>query len=254
MNRQAFGDQIDIHGGGRDLIFPHHENEIAQSEALTGKQFAKYWIHNGLIKVNGQKMSKSLGNSLLLADLLDAFSPEAVKYALLQTNYRGDINVTDNLFKDAEKHMYGFYKTLAEVGDSGLTADYSGSGTIDEEFNRAMDDDFNTAKALADLFGIFKSIKAKLKAGDGTAVGDAEQVVKTYGLLGLFKSNPKEFISEYEAKNKQDVPDKVLELVAERAAAKQNRDWGRADAIRDEIAKLGYAVKDTKDGVVVEKL
>ena len=117
-----------------------------------------------------------------------------------------------------------------------------------------MDDDFNTAKALADLFGIFKSIKAKLKAGDGTAVGDAEQVVKTYGLLGLFKSNPKEFISEYEAKNKQDVPDKVLELVAERAAAKQNRDWGRADAIRDEIAKLGYAVKDTKDGVVVEKL
>ncbi len=254
MNRQAFGDQIDIHGGGRDLIFPHHENEIAQSEALTGKQFAKYWIHNGLIKVNGQKMSKSLGNSLLLADLLDAFSPEAVKYALLQTNYRGDINVTDNLFKDAEKHMYGFYKTLAEVGDSGLTADYSGSGTIDEEFNRAMDDDFNTAKALADLFGIFKSIKAKLKAGDGTAVGDAEQVVKTYGLLGLFKSNPKEFISEYEAKNKQDVPDKVLELVAERAAAKQNRDWGRADAIRDEIAKLGYAVKDTKDGAVVEKL
>lgn len=254
MNRQAFGDQIDIHGGGRDLIFPHHENEIAQSEALTGKQFAKYWIHNGLIKVKGQKMSKSLGNSLLLADLLDAYSPEAVKYALLQTNYRGDINVTDNLFKDAEKHMYGFYKTLAEVGDSGLTADYSGSEAIDEEFNRAMDDDFNTAKALADLFGIFKSLKAKLKAGDGGAVGDAEQVVKTYGLLGLFKSNPKEFISEYEAKNKQDVPDKVLELVAERAAAKQDRDWGRADAIRDEIAKLGYAVKDTKDGTVIEKL
>ena len=105
MNMQAFGEQIDIHGGGRDLIFPHHENEIAQTEALTGKQFAKYWIHNGLIKVNGQKMSKSLGNSLLLADLLEKYHPEVIKFALLQTNYRGDINVTDALFPEAEKHM-----------------------------------------------------------------------------------------------------------------------------------------------------
>ena len=98
MNRVAFGEQIDIHGGGRDLIFPHHENEIAQTESLTGKQFAKYWTHNGLIKVNGQKMSKSLGNSLLLEDLLEKYSNEAIKLALLQTNYRNDINLYDGIF------------------------------------------------------------------------------------------------------------------------------------------------------------
>ena len=253
MNRKAFGDQIDIHGGGRDLIFPHHENEIAQSEALTGKQFAKYWIHNGLIKVNGQKMSKSLGNSLLLADLLDEYSPETIKYALLQTNYRGDINITDNLFKDADKHLYGFYKILAEVESSGLISEGL-SEEIDAEFNRAMDDDFNTAKALADLFGIFKNIKAKLKAGDNSAAADAKQVVKTYGLLGLFKSDPQEFISAYEARNKQDIPNEVLELAGARALAKQNKDWARADEIRAQIAALGYSVKDTKDGAVIERL
>lgn len=264
MNRNAFGDRIDIHGGGRDLIFPHHENEIAQSEALTGKQFAKCWIHNGLIKVNGQKMSKSLGNSLLLEDLLKDYSPETVKYALLQTNYRGDINITDNLFPDADKHLYGFYKTLDEVDNSGLKCDENDSANtqvskqIDEEFNRAMDDDFNTAKALADLFAIFKSIKAKLKAGDGTAVSDVNQVRETYGLLGLFKCEPKKFIEYYEAKcggnSGSEIPSQVLELVEKRALAKQNKDWAQADAIRAEITALGYSVKDTKDGAVIEKI
>ena len=160
MNMAALGEQIDVHGGGRDLIFPHHENEIAQTESLTGKQFAKYWIHNGLIKVNGQKMSKSLGNSLLLSDLLDEYKPDTIKYALLQTNYRGDINITNELFPDADKHMYEFYKTLEEVKESGLECDKQ-SKWIDDGVNRAMDDDFNTAKALADLFGIFKGIRAK---------------------------------------------------------------------------------------------
>lgn len=255
MNRAAFGDQIDIHGGGRDLIFPHHENEIAQSEALTGKEFAKYWIHNGLIKVNGQKMSKSLGNSLLLEDLLNKFSAETIKYALLQTNYRGDINVTDNLFTDADKHIYGFYKILDEVDNSGLVCE-GGNEEIDNEFNRAMDDDFNTAKALADLFAIFKNIKAKLKSGDAGAAADAAQVRKTYGLLGLFRAEPKKFMESYEAKNggNANIPAEVSALVAERTLAKQNKDWAKADAIRAQITALGYSVKDTKDGAVIEKL
>ena len=253
MNRAAFGEQIDIHGGGRDLIFPHHENEIAQSESLTGKQFAKYWIHNGLIKVNGQKMSKSLGNSLLLKDLLDEYSPETVKYALLQTNYRGDINITDELFPEADRHMYGFYKTLAEVEASGFEAT-GGAPDIDEEFDRAMDDDFNTAKALADLFGYFKRIKAKLAAGDESAANDAAQIKETYGLLGLFRRKPSEFVAYYEAKQKSDIPAEVRKLVDERAAAKANRDWATADALRAKIAELGFAVKDTKEGPVIEKL
>ncbi len=257
MNKTAFGEQIDIHGGGRDLIFPHHENEIAQTEALTGKQFAKYWIHNGLIKVNGQKMSKSLGNSLLLADLLDEYSPETIKYALLQTNYRGDINVTDNLFADADKHLYGFYQVLAQVMALGVEAS-EGNDAIDEGFNRAMDDDFNTAKALADLFGIFKQIKTKLRNGDSIgATSDANQVVKTYGLLGLFGHNPQEFISYYETKQKSansDVPAEVLDLVEKRAQAKKDKNWAVADEMRAKITALGYVVKDTPAGAVVEKL
>lgn len=255
MNRAAFGDQIDIHGGGRDLIFPHHENEIAQTESLTGKQFAKYWIHNGLIKVNGQKMSKSLGNSLLFSDLLDEYKPETIKYALLQTNYRGDINITNELFPDADKHMYEFYKVLDEVRESGLSSDKQ-SKWIDDGFNRAMDDDFNTAKALADLFGIFKGIRAKLRAGDSDAVADAKQVVKTYDLLGLFRSNPKDFIAYYEQKQKAKedaVPQEVLDLVEQRKVAKTNKDWASADAIRAKINALGYVVKDTKDGSFAEK-
>lgn len=254
MNMQAFGEQIDIHGGGRDLIFPHHENEIAQTEALTGKRFAKYWIHNGLIKVNGQKMSKSLGNSLLLADLLAKYSPETVKFALLQTNYRGDINVTDNLFPDAEKHLCSFYKVLADALAKGVKADGT-DPAIDAAFDAAMDDDFNTAKALADLFGYFKTAAAKLRANDlDVANAILGQVVKTYSLLGLFRSEPAEFIANCEKKNAGAVPQEVLDLVAKRAEAKAAKDWAKADAIRAEITALGYSVKDTKEGAVVEKL
>ena len=115
MAGKYLGNTIDIHCGGQDLVFPHHENEIAQTEALTGKPFVKYWTHNGLIKVNGQKMSKSLGNSLLLDELLQKYSDEAVKFALLQTNYRNDINITNDLFPEAEKHLYDFYTVLATI-------------------------------------------------------------------------------------------------------------------------------------------
>ena len=196
MNLAAFGDQIDIHGGGRDLIFPHHENEIAQTEALTGKQFVQYWTHNGLIKVNGQKMSKSLGNSLLLADLLEKYSDEAIKYALLQTNYRGDINITDNLFPEAERQIGDFYKLLGTVYAANLICtpdDEAAAKKIDDEFNACMSDDFNTALALSNLFGYAKEIKKFLAANDGKAVAYARQLQKTYSLLGLFSRTPEEY-------------------------------------------------------------
>ncbi|MEG1529440.1 MAG: cysteine--tRNA ligase [Clostridia bacterium] len=253
MNMAAFGEQIDIHGGGRDLIFPHHENEIAQTESLTGKKFAKYWIHNGLIKVNGQKMSKSLGNSLLLSDLLEEYSPETLKFALLQTNYRGDINVTENLFSDADKHMCEFYEIFAEAERSGLKSSEL-TKEIDDTFNSAMDDDFNTAKALSDLFGYFKSAKAKLKAMDSSAMADLNQISATYSLLGLFKDTPAHFIAYYNAKQSTEIPKEVTALADARISAKANKDWAKADALRAEITSLGYSVKDTKDGSEISKI
>ena len=255
MNRTAFGDQIDIHGGGRDLIFPHHENEIAQTEALTGKDFAKYWIHNGLIKVNGQKMSKSLGNSFLLKDLLAEYSAETIKFALLQTNYRQDINIIDNLFPEADKHLYEFYKDILAVEESGLKSD-GYTKEIDESFDKAMDDDFNTARAIADLYGYFKKIKQELRENDAKAVEDVNQIKKTYALLGFFKKDPKVFIKYYEDKNKKDdaIPSEVLDLVAQRTEAKKAKDYALADTIRAKITELGFAVKDTPNGPVIEKL
>ena len=257
MNRAAFGEQIDIHGGGRDLIFPHHENEIAQTESLTGKQFARFWTHNGLIKVNGQKMSKSLNNSLLLNDLLDKYSNEAVKFALLQTNYRNDINITDGIFDEAEKHMTGFYtvikKVEGEFGKAACSAD-SGSGgnpEIDSRFNAVMSDDFNTALALSDLFGIFKNISRRTAAGDKTAADDVRQVRATYSLLGLFKKDAAEYLAETAARRGGEIPERVKELAAARWNAKAARNWAEADALRAEIDALGYAVKDSKDGYTI---
>ena len=263
MNKQAFGEQIDIHGGGRDLIFPHHENEIAQTEALTGKQFVKYWTHNGLIKVNGQKMSKSLGNSLLLADLLAEYSNEAIKFALLQTNYRNDINITNDLFPEAEKHLYEFYsllfwvdKIMDKLRGNELTVSQEEAISasqvamkVDGEFNACMDDDFNTALALSNLFGYFKEMKKCLNAGNlFTALAYAVQIRKTYSLLGLFKQNAGEYVAWYDKKHASAIPDEVIQIANERLDARKNKDWAKSDELRNELAKLGYLVKDSKDG------
>lgn len=252
MNRKAFGDEVDIHGGGRDLIFPHHENEIAQSEALTGKQFVKYWVHNGLIKVNGQKMSKSLGNSLLLSDLLKKYSNEAVKFALLQTNYRNDINITDNLFPEAERHLYEFYKVFCEAEEAGIKieGDYP---EIDEAFDRAMSDDFNTALALSDLYAFFKKIKAAVAAKDSVAGKMLSQVKKTYSLLGLFRFDPETYVKNYEKTHEEPVPENVRALAEKMQAARAAKDYALSDSIRAEILASGYAVMISKDGVSVKK-
>ncbi len=253
MNKAAFGDQIDIHGGGRDLIFPHHENEIAQTESLTGKRFVQYWTHNGLIKVNGQKMSKSLGNSLLLEDLLNKYTNQAIKFALLQTNYRNDINITDNLFPEAERHLTEFYRVIYAV-EQKFGKGEKGNKQIDERFDECMDDDFNTALALSDLFGLFKKVSAKLAAGDAACADDVMQIKKTYSLLGLFKAEAADYLSLVEKlSGSETVPEEVQKLAAARWQAKQNKSWAEADGLRAEIDKLGYLIKDGKDGYEIIK-
>ncbi len=255
MNREAFGEQIDIHGGGRDLIFPHHENEIAQTEALTGKPFVKYWTHNGLIKVNGQKMSKSLGNSLLLAELLEKYSDEAVKFALLQTNYRNDINITDDLFPEAERHILEFYTLLATADELKSNANEGGTyevNYVDEEFNACMSDDFNTALALSNLFGYFKEVKKLALAKDPKAAALADQIRKTYSLLGFFQKDAKEFVAAH--RTEEEIPDEVKEVAKERWSARLAKDWAKSDLLRAKLTEMGYAVKDSKEGYTLSKL
>lgn len=270
MNRAAFGEQIDIHGGGRDLIFPHHENEIAQTEALTGKPFVKYWTHNGLIKVNGQKMSKSLGNSLLMKDLLEKYSNEAIKFALLQTNYRNDINITDELFPEAERHLCEFYSTLALVDGvmdklrgMELTIDSDAAiraaelaHRVDSEFDGCMDDDFNTALALSNLFGYFKEMKKMLSAGSTgdlfAALAYAVQIKKTYGLLGLFQKDAKAYLAQY-GRKEEEIPSEVRAIAEERWKARTEKNWARSDELRAKLSELGYTVKDSKTGYELTK-
>jgi cysteinyl-tRNA synthetase len=247
MNYVTFGEQIDIHGGGRDLLFPHHENEIAQTESLTEKPFAKYWVHNGLIRVNGQKMSKSLGNSLLMSDLRKQYHIEAIKFALLQNSYHTDINITDSLFPEAEKHLLSFYKILQNTQEK--FGKLSGEDkSVGENFDKAMRDDLNTAKAISFLFGIFKTAKERLANGDKSVVATLNSVVETYRLLGLFKATPKEYISFVESKASTEIPQEVTLKAQARWDAKQNKNFALADALRAEISALGYEVKDTKDG------
>lgn len=252
MNRAAFGERIDLHGGGRDLIFPHHENEIAQTEALTGKQFVKYWVHNGLIKVNGQKMSKSLGNSLLMSDLLKEYSNEAIKFALLQTNYRNDINVTPDLFPEAEKHLYEFYKTFVDAKKAGLSS-AEGYPEIDENFDAAMSDDFNTALAISDLYATFKKIRRLIADKDETAAKMLNQVKATYSLLGIFTKDPEEFVENYEKTHAEPADKDVLALAEKMQAARLEKNYAAADALRAEIIAKGYNVMISKDGVTVKK-
>ena len=251
MNYYHLGEQIDIHGGGRDLIFPHHENEIAQTECLTGKPFAKYWVHNGLLKLNGQKMSKSLGNVISIQELLEKYGAEVIRFGILQTNYKNDINITDNLFPEAEKHMLDFYKVLAEVEKLNINSSKLNSA-IDEEFNQSMDDDFNTAKALANLFGYFKTMKLKLAQKDDSVVEDYNAIKKTYSLLGLFTEDAKSFIEKHSLV--QAIPAEVLELANKRLQARKEKNFALSDVLREQIKAFGYEIKDNKEGFELNKL
>ncbi|MBP5177439.1 MAG: cysteine--tRNA ligase [Clostridia bacterium] len=250
MNKAAFGDEIDIHGGGRDLIFPHHENEIAQSEDLSGKRFVKSWIHNGLIKVNGQKMSKSLGNSLLLSDLLDRFSADAIKFALLSTSYRNDINITDELFPDAESQVGAFYKIISDAESAALEKADCGMD-VDALFDAAMSDDFNTSLAISHLFGLFRQAKAFLAEKDGRAADLVEKIKKTYSLLGLFTIPAAEYLKKHAVK--EDVPGEVIALADKMQAARAVKDYATADALRTEISDMGYMVRNTPTGYEITK-
>ena len=258
------GETIDIHGGGKDLIFPHHENEIAQSEALTGKPLANYWIHNGLIKINGQKMSKSLGNSLTIKEALDLYNPEVVRYAIVSKSYSADIDLGESEFILAEKHMYYFYNTinainkfLAQNTEMKEVANEV-ADNIEAKFRDAMDDDFNTPVAVAELFADFKYVNNLLK--DGKVPADEKayilnkikaEIVRCYNVIGLFKEDVQGLIDDLKNKyvNKLGLDiNEVENKIQERTTAKAEKNYEVADKIRSDLDEKGIILNDSKEG------
>ena len=270
MILNTLGDTIDIHGGGRDLLFPHHENEIAQSEALTGKKLAKYWSHCGLIKINGEKMSKSLGNSLSIREALEKYNYEVIKYVLLSKHYATDIDIHDSDFTLAEEHMYYFYSTIKKINEfieensrdiNEETIDDNILNSIAQKFIEVMDDDFNSALAISNLHIIFRNINNMIKTANkanrqmlaNTLAKALDSIKNVYKILGFFEQDPDKFISEMKEKYLGKLNITINEIESEitkRAEAKKHKDYETADAIRAELDKKGILLNDTKDGTI----
>ena len=259
MAMKFLGKTIDIHGGGRDLAFPHHENEIAQSEALTGQEFSHYWMHNGLLKVNGQKMSKSLNNGILLADLLKEYKSDVIRFALLRTLYRSDINITDDLFPESEKHLYRFYQIFKKIhgksfnGQEDVTQKYIDQ--IEQDFIQTMDDDFNTSELFAKLFGWMDFLSQELvKKNSPYILTKIMEKLKTLcSVFGLLQRDPEEFLAFVRNKylEKSGLTEKdILLKIAERAEYKKNKQFDLADNIRNQLSEKHITLQDSPNGTV----
>jgi cysteinyl-tRNA synthetase len=246
MTLDLLGDDFDLHGGGQDLAFPHHENERAQALA-DGRRFARTWVHNGFVEVEGTKMSKSLGNVTNLVDLVEQYDPRAYRLLVLRSHYRSPIDVTDDTLRDAEAalaRLDAFARRVA--GDPRLGADGSvaADGAALDRFRAAMDDDLQTPTATGLLFDLVRQANTALDAGDAaTAAPLAAAVREIAGALGL----------ELRAEAGDAIPDEVQAWAAERDAARAAKDWAQADALRDRIAAAGYVIEDTAAGTVVRR-
>ncbi len=275
MSMQYLGESFDIHGGGKDLIFPHHENEIAQSEGASGKPFVKYWLHNGFVNVNQEKMSKSLGNFFTIRDILQKYDAEVVRFFILSAHYRSPIDFSDQNLEDTKAGLSRFYEAL-KAADETLAAQIT-PGTsagelppelseildrvarVEERFREAMDDDFNTALAIGHLFDLVrgmnrivaeKSLHQNPVLLNGLRQG-REQLRRLGGVLGLFGSAPDVWLEKQKSAGLKEgglSPERIEALIAERRQARANRDFARADQIRDELDAQGIMLLDSKEG------
>ncbi|GGX78274.1 cysteine--tRNA ligase [Litchfieldella qijiaojingensis] len=243
MSTCCLGETFDIHGGGPDLTFPHHENEIAQSEAATGKLYVNTWMHAGAVRVNQEKMSKSLGNFFTIRDVLEAHDPEVVRYLLVASHYRSPINYAPDSLGEARKSLERFYTALEGVVPQEGAVDVR----FDQRFVAAMDDDFNTPEALAALFDLARELNRAKKEAPEQAPALAFELKRLGGVLGLFTQDPSTFLKG----GGEALPISEAEIearIAERAAAKKTKDFATADRIRDELAELGIVLKDSREG------
>jgi cysteinyl-tRNA synthetase len=260
---------LDIHGGGQDLAFPHHENEIAQSEADTGKPFANYWVHNGFVQINSEKMSKSLGNFFTIRDILDKFLPETLRYFLLTMHYRSPLDFSFEALEEAEKGIKRIYSAMAQIDvelakskwkkspfPEELTSELS---EIEKHWVEAMEDDMNTAGALGHVFSAIRLAgrlcedKNLRKSEGGREIFTRiKKDMAVWGkVLGIFEQDPVEFLTELRdnrAVRAGIAPDKVQDLLDARKAARADKDFDKSDAIRDELASMNVEVKDTPTG------
>ena len=267
MSQKYLGESFDIHGGGQDLIFPHHENEIAQSEAATGRPFVRYWLHNGFVNIRGEKMSKSLGNVLTIRQLTSSHHPEVLKLFLLGRHYRSPIDYSEEALKEASRgleRLYGLYLLAEESleGDSPSLAErwnpvLERIKDFPSRFQEAMDDDFNTPQALSLLFELAREIN-RLKGKEPRvprelAEGVKEAILKVSEVLGLLSEEPREFFEASKRRRLQGVPlseEEIERLIASRTEARRRKDWEKADQIRDYLASFGIILEDTPQGTI----
>ena len=240
MSEAHLGETIDIHAGGVDLQFPHHENEIAQSTcAHGGKVFARFWLHNGMLNFGGSKMSKSVGNVSILHELLEKHPPEALRHALLSAHYRQPLDWSDALIEQSVKTLDRLYGTLRDLADAD-----AGSMAIPESIESALCDDLNTPQALAEIANLAGKARRSENAAERAALKG--QLLGAAGALGLLQQNPEAWFAKG-ADGSDDA--RIQDLVDERIAAKHNRDFARADAIRKQLADEGVLLEDTPQGV-----
>ncbi|MEA2088352.1 MAG: cysteine--tRNA ligase [Patescibacteria group bacterium] len=267
MAHKYLGDEIDIHGGGLDLIFPHHENEIAQSEAYSGKAFAKYWVHNGLVMINGTKMSKSLGNFLTVKDALKKYFPEEIRYVILTNTYSSNIDFLDDLFLNARKRLYYFYTTLLRMEEFANGADAKVDSDrvpgviigLEGKFNELMDDNFNTPRVISEITEIFKELN-KIIDSNKYSTEEKSGIFKSFfqifnkisSVLRLFEDSPNEYLSKLKEKiltEKNITENFINSKLEERQSAKKIKDYEKADSIKEELKSKGISIQDSPDSV-----
>lgn len=242
MATRCLGNHFDIHGGGLDLKFPHHENEIAQSEAATGEKFVNLWMHNGFVQVDEEKMSKSLGNFFTVREVLGHYAPEVVRYFILASHYRSPLNYSSDNLDQARNALMRFYTALRGTSSTSTTAQPDWDG----RFDGAMSDDFNTPGALAVLFEVAKEINRAKEQGDMDTANELAGVLRRFGgVLGLLQGSPDAFLK---AGDRGGESSEIDALVAARNAARANKDFKEADRVRDELSARGIVLEDSAAG------